>query len=130
MIRKYVWHALFLIAIVAASSWLVYMRPWEREVWITTTLDSFVVNASASEQLAFETNKMSVGITPAPWPEEARAIMRAAKRGQIVHISLVSKNATDKFDINGVSAAGDLIIDVKSMSDSKRVIALLRGGEK
>jgi hypothetical protein len=130
MIRKYTWYVLISMAVATVVSWLAYMRPWEKEVWITTTPDSFVVNAAESDQLAIETTKISVGITPAPWPEEAQEIMRAARRGQIVHITLVSKSATDKFDIIGVSVSGNLIVDVKSMSNSKRVNALLRHGEK
>jgi hypothetical protein len=129
MFRNFVWRIPAILILIAIVSGLCYLQPWEKEVWITTTPDAFVVPAIGRGQAEEMVDKLGVGITPAPWPKEAGKILRAAKRGRIVHVTLVSKNATDRFDISGVSPAGNLLIDVKSMIDVKRVSSLLLYGD-
>jgi hypothetical protein len=130
LLRRYVWRVLVVVAVAVIAGWLALARPWEKEVWISTTPDSFVLTVPDSRHVAIDPNTTLIGITPAPWPHEAGQIMRAARRGQIVHIMLVTKYDVNQFDITGVSASGDLIVDIKSMSDSKRVKQLLESGRE
>jgi hypothetical protein len=113
-----------------AAMWLFYTKPWETEVWITTTPDAFVGPAIGPDLAEIVPGKIGVGITPAPWPEEAREILRAAEHGRVVHVTLVTNDSTYKFDISGISPAGNLLVDIRSMSDAKLVTNLLRFGSK
>lgn len=115
-------------AMLALASLCWYLRPWEREVWVTTTPEAFVTPAITA-LLGARPGEMVVGITPAPWPKEAGNILRAARRGRIVHVTLISKNAVDRFDVIGVTPEENLVVDTKSMTDQTRVVHLLLGGK-
>jgi hypothetical protein len=104
--RKYLWLAAAFLIVVGLT---LNARPSEKEVSITTTPDSFVSPAIPLREGERDDGRLVIGITPAPWPESATAIYRAAKHGRIVHVTLVSKRATDKFDITGMSAEGNLL---------------------
>jgi hypothetical protein len=113
---------------VALVSLCWYFRPWEREVWVTTTPEAFVTPAITSLPGA-RPGVMVVGITPEPWPKEAGNILRAARRGRM-HVTLISKNAVDRFDVIGVTREENLVVDTKSMTDQNRVVHLLFDGKR
>jgi hypothetical protein len=105
---------------------LIYIKPWETEVWINTTPDAFVksVNINNDHDVANEIYLLS--ITPAPWPKEAEVIMKAAKRGRLVHVNMVSNAGEVKFDIRGISADERLIVDIASISDVQKFTVSLQ----
>lgn len=125
--RRYLLYSLMIsVGIVVL---FLYVKPWEKEVWITTTPDAFVRPAIPLRAGERNDGRLVVSISPSIGPKSADEIYRAAKRGRIVHVTLVSKNSTDKFDITGISADGNLLIEVSSMSDVKRVTSLLKFGD-
>ena len=131
MNQRYDWRIVTtLLVLTPVAGGLLYWKPWETEVWITTTPDAFVAPAVIYRQPGESISTLAVGITPAPWPAEADKILRAAKRGRVVHVTLKSNNATDTFDVYGMSPDGNLLIDLRSMSNEKRVSDLLLRGKE
>jgi hypothetical protein len=96
---------------------LFYRKPGMGDVLIATSPDAFVSPAVSNIQPKRQKNIVLVGITPAPWPSEAREIFDAAQRGKLVHVTVSSKDVTVKFEVAGVSESGDLQVKECSISD-------------
>lgn len=82
---------------------------------VETTPDSFVVRADMP-LFEIKDRKMNVRMAAAPaaWPEETRAIYRAASFGVPVKVKLRSQRGMVYFDIDGLSAEGDFLIPCAS----------------
>jgi hypothetical protein len=125
---KLLFFAVLFLAISAIVLW--DLKPWIKEVWISTTPDAFVRPALPPDDGKRNNTHLVVSISPSPGPKEADEIYRSAKRGRIVHVTLVSKRNRDYFDITGVTPDGNLLVDVSSMSDVTRVTSLLKFGDR
>ena len=98
-----------------------------KKISIRTTPDAFVVPATAAgEQISADL--VLFAITPAPWPEEAHLISSAAKRGKIVHVTVVIEGRDESFDVIGVSSTGQMLASIASMSTPDKITKMLKYG--
>jgi hypothetical protein len=109
----------------ASAAWLFLTKPWETEVWVSTSADAFVTPSLGMPYEKIDPQKLAIGITPAPSPESAREIMRAAKQGKIVHVTIDINNEKLTFDIDGMSPNGNLLVNKATMSNLERVTEVL-----
>ncbi len=121
---RFFWVALAALACVALVS---NLKKSEREVWIATSANAFVGPGLGLGPEVINPEDLAIGITPAPWPKEAREIYYAAKNGTIVHVTINSNNEKLTFDINGLSPNGHLLVSKRSMSNVERVTKILLG---
>lgn len=116
------------VAGMVLIGWLFTGRPWQRELWVTTTMDAFVGARPGTAALGVSGGriKLVVGITPAPWPEEAHAIAAAVRHGKRVHVTVRTNEEAIRFDTDGMTPDGELRIVCASAQEAKRLAQALR----
>lgn len=114
--------------IAALIFWALNYRPWEREVSISTTHESFTGPYVGTEILQRHRGKivLVLALTPAPWPEEAAEISQAAKYGKIVHVAVPYNGSVLRFDIVGTTPSGEILINCESEQEAKQIIEALK----
>jgi hypothetical protein len=114
-----------LLAMLTCWGWIE--RPWENKVSISTTRDAFVGPRPGSALISNSQSGtlLKIGITPAPWPSEAKLIWDQASRGRRVHITIRDPQRRISFDIVGVSIDGDLLVPCHSSNDAEQLVEKL-----
>jgi len=115
------------VAVLALAAWLFVNQPWQREVWVTTTMEAFSGPGPGEAFSSFRDGKvyLIVGLTPAPWPDEARTIWSAARRGKRVHITVLRQQGTLRFDADGTTSDGNLLVPCASAGEANRLAGAL-----
>lgn len=126
--KRFIIGATTTIVIFYLLWWVVQIRPWEKEISVTTSFEAFTGPYAGTDILQRRNKKviLSLAITPAPWPNEARIILQAAQSGKIVHVSIPSDGYILRFDISGVSQSGEMMIICDSEQQAKRIISALK----
>jgi hypothetical protein len=94
------------------------------EVHISTERDAFLP-VNSVEEINGETY-LIIGITPAPFPEEAKAIYRSAKKGKTVFVTITGISPEVKFVIKGgLNKDGNMRIKCESREEAKTLSSQL-----
>ncbi len=119
---------LLAIACLALAWWLFEYRPWEREIAVRTTAEAFVGPSPGEELISKQERhvELYLSITPAAWPEEARVMYSAARRGTIVHVTVPDGAKSLNFDVEGLSKTGKMRVNCKSIEEAQHILQVLQ----
>ncbi len=112
-------------AAISTVAALTYFTPWVKDISIRTTPDAFVGPVIGLGKEVLPPNTIAFEITPAAWPEEAHLISRAARRGKVVHVTVLLEGAEERFDVIGVSPNGNMLASIASMSNKEKIRKML-----
>ncbi|MFB9241248.1 hypothetical protein IV454_30750 [Massilia antarctica] len=117
-----------LVSIIILSIWVFKTSPWEREVSVTTSHETFTGPGPGIKILQIRDMRfvLLLGITPAPWPAEAHDIWQAARRGKVVHVAVPENGAVLRFDISGVTETGEMMIVCPSEVKAMHILQVLK----
>jgi hypothetical protein len=117
MLRRLIVFSIFSVVAIGGYFWKV-------GIVVATTPDAFVerVGMPLFEKHEGRMN-VRLGVTPAPWPEEARTMYRAAILKLPVKVELLSKtNRKIYFEIMGLSEDGDFLVPCFSKTECMSIL--------